>query len=62
MLAHRKCRLTLSDGPEAVPSVGFPVRPLRRGRLEMPHIAGAPSPVGRTGKPISVNPNTGDTL
>ena len=62
MLAHRKRRLTLSGGPEATPPVGFPILPRRRERLPMHRIAGASSPIGRTGKPISAVPNTGDTL
>ena len=62
MLAHRKRCLTLLREPEVAPSVGFPALPRRRERLEMSHIAGASAPIGRAGKPISVNPNRVDML
>ena len=62
MLAHRKRGLTQLSGPEAAPLVGYASLPRCRERLEMSHIAGASSPIGRAAKPISVNPNKGNML
>jgi len=56
MPAHRKRGLTRFNGPETVPSVGFPALPRRRERVTMPRIVGASSPGGKAVKPISVAP------